>query len=258
MVGRKILMMGKFFDSWNWKNRWRERIPNRKKMCSELAGTHFTIRKIKFGENSGVHTVRNWINPGKPRNSKRISQPIEMRVIWRPDWSRWEGILPPYLLATAFLHWVSMNLSYRRAFSLLDWFSIAEYVLSRFFCFSRSIFLSLQRFLRTSWCWLSERRSKNFSISLLSSDFLHSDLTLSSGVEIDWEDPFLQSWIQAYPCLPFFLTSFADDQTWKARALRKDPAKSDIPKIGGNQSLIFDYRACLSCSTNAAPWLEEQ
>ncbi len=41
-------MVEMFSDSWNWENRWRERIPNRKKTCSELAGTHFMIGKIKF------------------------------------------------------------------------------------------------------------------------------------------------------------------------------------------------------------------
>ncbi len=38
------------------------------KMCSELAGTHFTIGKIKFDENSGVQKVRNQIKCGILRN----------------------------------------------------------------------------------------------------------------------------------------------------------------------------------------------
>ncbi len=44
-------------------------------MCSELAGTDFTIRKKTSNENSKVQKVRNWINCGIPRNSERISQP---------------------------------------------------------------------------------------------------------------------------------------------------------------------------------------
>ncbi len=73
---------GMFSDSWNWKNRWRERIPNRKKTCSELAGTHFTIGKINFNENSGVQKVWNWINRRIPRNSKRISQPSQEWLVF--------------------------------------------------------------------------------------------------------------------------------------------------------------------------------
>jgi hypothetical protein len=42
-------------------------------MCSELAGTHFTIRKINSDENSGVQKVWNRINCTIPRNSERIS-----------------------------------------------------------------------------------------------------------------------------------------------------------------------------------------
>jgi hypothetical protein len=45
------------------------------KMCSELAVTHFTIRKINFDKNSGVQKVQNWINRGIQRNSERIFQP---------------------------------------------------------------------------------------------------------------------------------------------------------------------------------------
>jgi hypothetical protein len=43
--------------------------------CSELAGTHFTIRKIKFDENSGVQKVQNRNNCRILPDSKRISQP---------------------------------------------------------------------------------------------------------------------------------------------------------------------------------------
>ncbi len=68
-------IVGTFSNSWNWKNRWRERIPSQKKMCSELAGTHFTIGLKKSDENSGVQKVRNWINCKIPRNSEQISQP---------------------------------------------------------------------------------------------------------------------------------------------------------------------------------------
>jgi hypothetical protein len=43
--------------------------------CSELAGTHFTIGKIKFNENSKVQKIRNQNNCGMPLDSKWISQP---------------------------------------------------------------------------------------------------------------------------------------------------------------------------------------
>jgi hypothetical protein len=46
-----------------------------KKMRSELAGTHFTIGKIKSDEKSGVQKVWNRINRGYLQNSKQISQP---------------------------------------------------------------------------------------------------------------------------------------------------------------------------------------
>jgi hypothetical protein len=47
-----------------------------KKMCSELAGTHFYDQKNKNSdENSGVQKVRNRVNRGIPWNSEQISQP---------------------------------------------------------------------------------------------------------------------------------------------------------------------------------------
>ncbi len=46
------------------------------KTSSEMVvGTHFTIRKKKSDENSGVQKVQNQNNCGIPRNSERISQP---------------------------------------------------------------------------------------------------------------------------------------------------------------------------------------
>ncbi len=45
------------------------------KTSSELAGTHFTIKKKHSDENSGVQKVQNWNNRGIPRNSEWISQP---------------------------------------------------------------------------------------------------------------------------------------------------------------------------------------
>jgi hypothetical protein len=45
------------------------------KTCSELAGIHFPIGKIKFKKKSGVQKVQNRSNRGIPQNSKRISQP---------------------------------------------------------------------------------------------------------------------------------------------------------------------------------------
>ncbi len=42
-------MVGAFFDSWNWKYWWREKIPYQPAgTCYELAGTDFTIGKIKI------------------------------------------------------------------------------------------------------------------------------------------------------------------------------------------------------------------
>ncbi len=45
------------------------------KMCSELAGTHFMIKKINSDEISRVQKVRHWINHGILQNSEQISQP---------------------------------------------------------------------------------------------------------------------------------------------------------------------------------------
>ncbi len=77
LAGQKIQIAWTFSNSWNQKNQWQERIPNSKPVgtCSKLAGTHFTIGKIKFDENYGVQKVRNWNNRGIAQNSEGISQP---------------------------------------------------------------------------------------------------------------------------------------------------------------------------------------
>ncbi len=72
---KKILMAGKFSDSWNWKNWWQERIPNRMKCVQNWREHILRSEKENSDENSWVQKVRNWINREILRNSEWISRP---------------------------------------------------------------------------------------------------------------------------------------------------------------------------------------
>ncbi len=72
-------MAGKFSDSWNRKNWWQERIPNRRKRVQNWREHILRSGKWNSDKNSGVKKVRNRINCGIPWNSERISQPRPCR-----------------------------------------------------------------------------------------------------------------------------------------------------------------------------------
>ncbi len=76
---KEILMAGLFSDSWNWKNRWWERILNRNKIVQNWREHILHLENKNSNENSGVQKVRNWINRGITRNSEWIFQPREPR-----------------------------------------------------------------------------------------------------------------------------------------------------------------------------------
>ncbi len=58
----KILIAGMFSNSWNRKNRWRERIPNQRKRVQNWREHILRSEKSNSNENSGVQKVRNRIN----------------------------------------------------------------------------------------------------------------------------------------------------------------------------------------------------
>ncbi len=75
-----------FSNSWNWKNRWWERILN----CQEGVTNwreHILRSKKISDENSGVQKVRSCNNHRIPQNSERISQPKQ----WEWTNKTWTG-----------------------------------------------------------------------------------------------------------------------------------------------------------------------
>ncbi len=58
-LARNYAMAEMFSDSWNWKNRWRERIPNQKKRVQNWREHILRLEKYNSNENSGVQKVRN-------------------------------------------------------------------------------------------------------------------------------------------------------------------------------------------------------
>jgi hypothetical protein len=74
MVGQKNTDGGNIFQFMKSEEQMAGEYSEPEKICSELAGTHNTIKKLNSDENSGVQKVRNRINRGISRNSERISQ----------------------------------------------------------------------------------------------------------------------------------------------------------------------------------------
>ncbi len=81
MVGQKNTDGGKVFQFMKLEESMVGEDSEPEEMCSELAGTHFTIGKINSDENSGVQKVQNWINRGIPRNFEWISQPSPAEML---------------------------------------------------------------------------------------------------------------------------------------------------------------------------------